>query len=120
MASRRPALATEGEAVQLGILHRRRRLLIPRCGKLAAVSETALRVGLAGLQELWMPAEDFVAVWFADALAVAAAGDEDRRWELVSRLHVDGGRQALVTASALCNEADPTRRALGAEQAPVG
>jgi HEAT repeat protein len=63
-----------------------------------------------------MSAEDFVvSVAFGDALLAATAGDEWRRWDLVSRLHVDGGREALPVASALCRHSDPSRRALGVD-----
>jgi HEAT repeat protein len=63
-----------------------------------------------------MSAEDFVvSVAFRDALVAAAAGDEWRRSELVSRLHDGGGEEALGMASALCRHSDPSRRALGVD-----
>jgi HEAT repeat protein len=50
-----------------------------------------------------------------DALRAAAENDEDRRWELVGRLHVHGGRRALEVASRLRDHPGAAHRALAAD-----
>ncbi|WP_203906700.1 HEAT repeat domain-containing protein [Rhizocola hellebori] len=56
-----------------------------------------------------------VAQAFDQALLAAADDDEDRRWELVSWLHVNGGGQALTVASRLSEHPEPVYRALAAD-----
>jgi HEAT repeat protein len=52
---------------------------------------------------------------FDEALRAEAAGDEDRRWELVSHLHVHGGREALDVAARWSGDRDAARRRLAAD-----
>jgi hypothetical protein len=56
-----------------------------------------------------------VAEVFEEALRAGAAGDEDRRWELISHLHLHGGRTALEAATRLSDHREPARRALAAD-----
>ncbi|MEV4131510.1 HEAT repeat domain-containing protein [Dactylosporangium sp. NPDC049742] len=51
----------------------------------------------------------------ARAFEEALRADEDRRWELVTHLHVHGGREALGIAARLGRAAEPSRRELAAE-----
>ncbi|GGN51537.1 HEAT repeat protein [Actinoplanes campanulatus] len=52
---------------------------------------------------------------FDEALQAAAVGDEDRRWELISHLHVHGGQTALEIAARLSGHRDAARRQLAAD-----
>ncbi|MEU0559628.1 HEAT repeat domain-containing protein [Dactylosporangium sp. NPDC006015] len=49
------------------------------------------------------------------AFEEALRAGEDRRWELVTHLHVHGGREALGIAARLGRAAEPSRRELAAE-----
>jgi len=51
----------------------------------------------------------------AVAEALRAGDDEDGRWELVSRLHLHGGRPALDAAARLARDAEPAHRELAAD-----
>jgi HEAT repeat protein len=50
-----------------------------------------------------------------DALRAAADGDDDRRWELITQLHIHGGSHALDEAARLRQDPEPTHRALAAD-----
>jgi HEAT repeat protein len=50
-----------------------------------------------------------------EALRAGAAGDEDRRWDLISHLHIHGGQQALEIAARMSDHPEPTRRELAAD-----
>jgi HEAT repeat protein len=52
---------------------------------------------------------------FDEALRAGAVGDEDRRWELISHLHVHGGQKALEAATRLSDHPDPEHRRLAAD-----
>lgn len=56
-----------------------------------------------------------VAEAFEAALRAGADGDEDRRWDLVSHLHLHGGRDALAAAVRLHRDPEPARRRLAAD-----
>jgi hypothetical protein len=56
-----------------------------------------------------------VAEWVREAVRAAAAGDDDRRWELVTRLHLYGGADALDAARQLCTSPEAVRRVLGVD-----
>lgn len=56
-----------------------------------------------------------VAQAFDEALRAAACGDDDRRWELVSRLRRQGGRTALDFASRLSRRVERSHRTLAAD-----
>ncbi|WP_433789780.1 HEAT repeat domain-containing protein [Actinoplanes sp. CA-252034] len=43
------------------------------------------------------------------------AGDDDRRWELISHLHRHGGREAVEIAARSAGHPDPARRLLAAD-----
>ncbi|HEX8626598.1 MAG TPA: HEAT repeat domain-containing protein, partial [Catenuloplanes sp.] len=61
------------------------------------------------------PAGDAVPGLIQEALQAAAAGDEQRRWDLVCRLHRDGGLPALEAARQLCVSQDAAQRQLGVD-----
>ncbi|GIF20879.1 hypothetical protein BJ973_001214 [Actinoplanes tereljensis] len=52
---------------------------------------------------------------FDEALRAGAAGDEERRWELISHLHVHGGQEALEVAARWSDHPEPARRRLAAD-----
>jgi hypothetical protein len=52
---------------------------------------------------------------FDEALRAGAVGDEDRRWELISNLHVHGGQKALEVAARWSSHPKPARRRLAAD-----
>ena len=52
---------------------------------------------------------------FDVALRAGAAGDEDRRGELISHLHLHGGQKALEVAARLSDHPEPARRRLAAD-----
>jgi HEAT repeat protein len=63
-----------------------------------------------------MPAPELSVIEaFDEALRAEAAGDEDRRWELISHLHVHGGRTALEVAGRWSDHHEPARRRLAAD-----
>ena len=52
---------------------------------------------------------------FDGALRAGDVGDEDRRWELISYLHVHGGQKALEAATRLSDHPEPAHRILAAD-----
>jgi hypothetical protein len=56
-----------------------------------------------------------VTVPVADLVRAALAVDEDSRSEYTAFLHLRGDRETFEVARTLCGDADPVRRALGAE-----
>jgi hypothetical protein len=50
-----------------------------------------------------------------EALRAGATGDEDRRWELITHLHIHGGQTALEAAARLSDHPEPARRRLAAD-----
>lgn len=52
---------------------------------------------------------------FDEALRADAGGDEDRRWELVSHLHIHGGQPALEVAARWSGHREPAHRRLAAD-----
>jgi HEAT repeat protein len=52
---------------------------------------------------------------FDEALRADAVGDQGRRWELISHLHVHGGQKALEAAARLSDHPDPEHRSLAAD-----
>jgi HEAT repeat protein len=56
-----------------------------------------------------------VAELVREALSAQAAGDDNRRWDIISHLHRYGGERALRIAARLCRSQVGSHRVLGAD-----
>ncbi|MBM2623151.1 HEAT repeat domain-containing protein [Actinoplanes sp. LDG1-06] len=63
-----------------------------------------------------MPASEISVIEaFDEALRAGSMGDDNRRWELISHLHVHGGIEALEQATRWSGHPEPTHRMLAAD-----